>query len=143
MPLWLIYHTSDTFTSASSKQALAQDITGYYMSKGLPDFYVIVNFVPLTPENVYKGGQKAHKFVRIAVDHIAVRLQNLDREYKRVSDGLTAVLKPHLEGRGWDWEFHVDETERRMWRINGLEPPPFRSEQEKMWFDEGKPGPWQ
>lgn len=35
---------------------------------------------------------------------------------------MAEMLRPHVEGR--DWEFHVDETPREMWRINGIVPPP-------------------
>lgn len=142
MPLWVIYHTTDTFTSPSQKQAFAKDITGYYTSNGLPDFYVAVNFIALDSENVYRAGQQAEKFVRISIDHIAVRLDDSDEVYKRVSDRMNAILQRHLDGKGWNWEFHVDETERRLWRIDGLVPPPFRSQQEKEWFENRRAGPW-
>ena len=34
---------------------------------------------------------------------------------------------------GLHWEFHVDETSEDLWMINGLVPPPGRSEAEKAW----------
>lgn len=36
---------------------------------------------------------------------------------------------------------HIDETERRLWTLNGMSPPPFRSEDEKIWKHENRPIP--
>lgn len=47
-------------------------------------------------------------------------------------------MKPHLLDKGYDFEYHVDETDRRLWKINGLVPPPFKSEEEKVWVRENR-----
>ncbi|GES64831.1 hypothetical protein ATEIFO6365_0009032000 [Aspergillus terreus] len=143
MPLWLIYHTPNTFEDVGSKQALVEDVTKIYTNVGLPPFYVVVNFIRLSSEDVWVGGEPRTErpFVRIMIDHIAVRLENDDSMYKRTSDAINNALKPHLADKGYGWEFHVDETERRLWRINGLIPPPFKSDDERKWANENKASP--
>ncbi|KAF6817533.1 hypothetical protein CPLU01_13563 [Colletotrichum plurivorum] len=151
MPLWIIYHTPDCFVDTASKQALAKDITGIYTRIGLPAFYVIVNFV-LTPSGTaFKGGEIPEKpFVRITMDHIAVHLESSVEEYRASTAAFEEVLRPHIADKGYDYEYHADETERELWRVNGFIPPPWQSEAEKEWarlnkavpyeMDEGKRG---
>jgi nucleolar protein 58 len=86
-----------------------------------------------------EGGKKLSKakpFIRIAIEHIAVRLPDEDATYKRVSNRVDEALKPHVADKGYDWEFHIDETERRLWKINGIFPPAFGSDEEKIWVKE-------
>jgi hypothetical protein len=144
MPLWLVFHPCGTFEDDSAKRALSKDITNIYTGIGLPAFYVVVNFVKLSPGDVWVGGEpKTDKpFIRILVDHIAVRLENEDRVYERSADAIEKALKPHIYDKGYDWEFHVDETERRLWRVNGIIPPPFGSDMEKQWAKDNKPSVW-
>jgi len=144
MPLWLIFHPDDTFEDDTSKEALASDITAHYVNVGLPAFYVTVNFIKMSGNTMYVGGKilpKDKPFIRVSVDHIAVTLPNQDSVYERTANNLNALLKPHIADKGYDWQFHVDQTERRLWRINGMVPPPFRSEEEKIWAKENKAVP--
>ncbi|KAK1833566.1 putative oxalocrotonate tautomerase [Podospora conica] len=124
MPLWLIYHPEGTFSTSSSKQSLVDDVTSFYTSSGLPAFYVVVNFVPLPPSNMFVGGKNppaSRPFVRFVIDHLAVH-QPSEKRMTFVAGKMAEMLLPHVEG--WDWEFHVDETPRALWRINGIVPPP-------------------
>jgi hypothetical protein len=141
MPLWLIFHPPGTFEDASSKQALAKDVMKIYTGIGLPPFYVVVNFIKLPTEDIWVGGERRteNPFIRIAIEHIAVRIENEDHAYKRTTDAIEKVLKPHVADKGYDWEFHIDETERRLWRINGMIPPPFGSEIGQLWATENRP----
>ncbi|KAE9569102.1 hypothetical protein CGCF415_v010534 [Colletotrichum fructicola] len=141
MPLWLIYHPPNVFIDDETKRALSKDITSFYTSFGLPAFYVVVNFIKLQPNDIWVGGKPrtSDTFIRITVDHIAVTLPNNDESYKRSTDGLHQILKPHIEDKGYDWEFHINETERRLWMINGMYPPQWKSEGEKLWFEENRP----
>jgi hypothetical protein len=41
--------------------------------------------------------------------------------------------------RGLFWEFHVDETPRAYWSIEGFRPPPSGSEVKKRWESEDRP----
>lgn len=41
-----------------------------------------------------------------------------------------------------DYELHVVESPRELWRINGLVPPPSRSDEERVWMEENKVGRW-
>lgn len=145
MPLWSIYHPVGTFPDTESKQALSKDITTIYTSVGLPAFYVIVNFIELPGTSTYIGGRPNtgdKPFIRFSADHIAVHQPNEDAAYRRVMDKVEQVLKPHVADKGYDWEFHADETERRLWRVQGIDPPPFKSEEEKLWVRENRAVPW-
>ena len=143
MPLWLIYHPKGTFEDNASKQALSEDITKMYTAIGLPKFYVIVNFIKLDGNDTWIGGRPntSNPFVRIQVDHIAVRLENDDKVYASVTAGIDRALKPHIADRGYDWEYHVDETERRLWKVQGIDPPQHGSAREKEWAEANKPLP--
>lgn len=140
MPLWLIYHPTGTFEDDATKQAFSRDITKMYTNIGLPAFYVVVNFVKLPGNDIYIGGRPntSIPFIRVAIDHIAVRTPDSDEAYRGVTERVSNVLKSYIADKGYDWEFHVDETERRLWRIQGLDPPPFKSEQEKVWATANK-----
>ncbi|KAF2789579.1 hypothetical protein K505DRAFT_365489 [Melanomma pulvis-pyrius CBS 109.77] len=146
MPLWLIFHPDGTFEDDASKEALTSDITKLYTKIGLPAFYVVANFIKMPGNTMWVGGKKANKakpFIRIAIDHVAVAMPNIDEVYKKTTDDFDETLKPHIADKGYDWEFHIDETEKRLWKVNGLTPPPFKGEEEKLWVRENRAVPWQ
>ncbi|KAK3933687.1 putative oxalocrotonate tautomerase [Diplogelasinospora grovesii] len=129
MPLWLIYHPEGTFVTPESKQALAADITQIYVSTGLPAFYVSVNYITLPSQNMFVGGQSrtsagGRPYIRISVDHIAVHMGDDAERHRNMVTRVDAVLKPYVADKGYDWEFHIDETPRGLWKINGFIPPP-------------------
>lgn len=142
MPLWLIFHPDGTFEDDASKEALAADITKIYTSINLPAFYVITNFIKMPGNTMLVGGkkvdQKHRPFIRVAIEHIAVTLPNEDDVYRQTANAVDAALKPHVADKGYDCEFHIDETERRLWKINGLFPPAFGSDEEKVWVKENR-----
>ena len=89
MPLWIIYHPPNTFTSLADKTALANEITKLYTIVGLPRFYVNVLFQPIQPESFFIGGvprpspmTDANKpgrdssvpMIRIKMEHLARQL---------------------------------------------------------------------
>ena len=144
MPLWLIFHPDGTFEDDASKEALAADITKIYTGIGLPAFYVITNFIKMSGNTMLVGGKKISPdkpFIRIAIEHIAVNLPNEDNAYKKTANAVDAALKPHVADKGYDWEFHIDETERRLWKINGMFPPEFQGEGERIWREENRAVP--
>ncbi len=147
MPHWLVFHPPEVFATLESKQALAEDITPIYTSVGLPAFYVVVNFIAVPKSNTFVGGkpktESEKPFVRITVDHIAVHLEGDAERHKSVTERIEAALKPHIADKGYDWEFHVDETPRGLWRVNGLVPPPWKSEAEKKWKEANAAIEWQ
>lgn len=144
MPLWLIYHPPGTFEDTTTKQALSKDITAWYATTdGLPKFYVVVNFIKLASGDQWVGGETPAKpFIRIVIEHIAVHVPNQDEAYNGVTSSIDRILKPHVADKGYDWEFHVDETERRLWKVNGMIAPPFGSEDEKIWIRENRAVEW-
>ncbi|KAK4201942.1 putative oxalocrotonate tautomerase [Triangularia verruculosa] len=147
MPLWLVYHPEGTFSTPEEKKALTTDIIKIYTMAGLPAFYVIVNFIKLTDDNIFIGGenpsQRDKPFIRLVAEHIAVHVTNDSGREERTIKRIDEALKPHIADKGYDWEWHVDETPRALWKINGLVPPPFGSKAEKEWFDLNKPVSWE
>lgn len=147
MPLWNIYHPEGTFEDDALKEAFSKDITSFYHDGAakLPKFYVVVNFIKLPQNSMYIGGRPntGAPFIRLKIDHIAVTLPNQDEVYNSVTSRLDATLKPHIADKGYDWEFHVDETERRLWKVQGFIPPPHKSEGEKLWRELDKAVPWE
>lgn len=136
MPLWKIYHPVDAYTP-QDKQALAERITNLYPF--LPKFYVGIVFQDVPKDSFFIGAKPVDNFVRIWVDHIAKKLDADSREgWVRMCD---KALAPFVKDRGYDWEFHIDETPFSLWSIQGMSPPLEASEQYKRWMQENKPTP--
>ena len=130
MPLWTIHHTPGIFTD-DEKRDLATRITDHYEQIGLPRFYVVVLFNETRPDDLYVGGEPTPVGVRVVIDHIARHLPDKAAR-QRSTQWIKGILQPHLNKHdGLHWEFHVDETSEDLWMINGLVPPPGRSEAEK------------
>ncbi|KAJ5769036.1 hypothetical protein N7520_003595 [Penicillium odoratum] len=146
MPLWQIYHPHGTFEDNASKQAFAADITKMYIELGLPAFYVVAQFHKMDNDDVFIGGKAKtateSPFVRVVINHVAIHVPDADTAYLRTTSRLDAVMKPHILDKGYDLEYHVDETERRLWKINGLIPPPFKSDEEQTWVRENRALPY-
>lgn len=142
MPLWQIYHPPGTFDDNALKQAFADDITKMYTTLGLPAFYVVAHFYKMDNSNVYLGGKPLSEgekpFVRVVITHIAIHVPDSDAMYLRTTSRLDDIMKPHLLDKGYDFEYHVDQTERRLWKVNSLIPPPFKSAEEQLWVKENK-----
>lgn len=135
MPLWKVYHPVDAFSDAD-KQVLAEQITDLYTR--LPRFYVGVLFFEVPKQSFFMGGKATDKFVRINIDHIAIN--NIPAERKAWwIENINRVLGPFVNDRGYSWEFHIDETLRDLWSIQGFVPPPANSEAENRWKAENKP----
>lgn len=87
------------------------------------------------------GGEPklGNPFIRIVITHIAINMPNEDATYRRSTSRIDKILKPNVADLGYDWEYHVAETERRLWKVNGMIPPPWKSEEEKVWVKENRP----
>ncbi|PHH85648.1 hypothetical protein CDD83_120 [Cordyceps sp. RAO-2017] len=148
MPLWIIYHPPGTFADDEARGALATDITALYTAIGLPRFYVVVEFVQLHYGDTWVGAEKRdgrqRPHIRLVIDHIAVQAPAADDDESRRESAarIERVLEPHVARRGYDWEFHVNEADRRLWRINGFVPPEHPSEVEDLWARENRPVPY-
>ncbi|KAF7547847.1 hypothetical protein G7046_g8876 [Stylonectria norvegica] len=146
MPLWQIFHPEGTYEDKETKKAFADDITKLYTDMKLPAFYVVTNFIKYSPADLYVGGiEPSNPFIRIVINHVAYNFpkDEIDETFKRVSAGMSAILKPYVHDLGYDSEFHVGETDRRLWRINRLIPPQFGSEEQALWAKENKAVPYE
>jgi len=138
MPLWNFYHPEDAYT-AEDKQAIAKSITDIY-ARFMPKFYVGVIFQPIDIESFYIGGEARNNFIRIWIDHIARDFPD-EPASVRFINAVNTVIAPWVKDRGFDWEFHVDETPFPMWSIQGYFPPREGTEDEALWIAENKPFP--
>ena len=158
MPLWRIYHPDNVYSSVEERQAFSQAITSIYTSVGLPAFYVIVLFCPLPTSNIFVGGRTTDPslptsaplpgststapFIRIFGSNIARRLQDSNHK-KSFLDRVDQAIKPWTQDKGYDWEYHFDETDRELWKVQGIAPPETRSEAEAFWAQQGRPVPFE
>ncbi|MBD0695730.1 tautomerase family protein [Streptomyces sp. CBMA123] len=140
MPLWHVYHPRDTY-SPEQKQRMAADITGIYTRFGLPEFYVMTLFHEIGADAFHVGTRPTQNAVRIVVEHIARHTEEPDLR-RRTREALAAVLAPHTTERGLYCEFHIDETPRDLWMMDGISPPPTGSEAEQLWARENRPLPY-
>ncbi|WP_028473772.1 tautomerase family protein [Nocardioides alkalitolerans] len=137
MPLWTIHTATGTYT-ADDKRDLARAVTGFYTRIGLPAFYVVTVFEEHDRESFLIGGEPAVDAVRFVIEHIAVHSEGPEQR-RGLSSAIHDLLAPFTTGRGLYSEFHVDETPRELWWVDGHEPPPFGSAQEKRWAEANRP----
>jgi phenylpyruvate tautomerase PptA (4-oxalocrotonate tautomerase family) len=137
MPLWKVYHPVGAY-SAEDKRALAKRITAVYSS--LPRFYVNIIFQEIPEDSFYVGGEPSRQFVRIHMDHIARQLTSEAAKAKFLAKAENAIA-PFVKDRGYNWEFHIDETPFDLWIIQGMRPPRADTEDEKRWLAENRPSP--
>jgi phenylpyruvate tautomerase PptA (4-oxalocrotonate tautomerase family) len=137
MPLWHVYHPVGAY-SAEQKQRFAADVTEFYARVGLPKFYVVTLFHEIAESSFLIGGEPSDTAVRIVVEHIARHLTD-PASRKLTTEALDKLLAPHTRDRGLKFEFHVDETPRDLWMIDGHLPPPSESEAERLWARENRP----
>jgi phenylpyruvate tautomerase PptA (4-oxalocrotonate tautomerase family) len=138
MPLWTIYHSENTLSDAD-KAALAEKLTDIY-GRVMPRFYVGIVYQEMKPQNFFIGGKPATKFVRIAIEHIARSFPDAAAS-RNFFNRVNKDLAPFVAERGYDWEFHIDETPFDYWSINGHFPPRPNTEDEIRWRAENRPSP--
>ncbi|PMD57885.1 uncharacterized protein K444DRAFT_533075 [Hyaloscypha bicolor E] len=144
MPV-LQFYINPNQLSLAEKEELSKTLTDYY-AQSMPDFFVDIMFNELPHDSFFIGGKPTNgKFVRFTADHIAV---NWDKEKdakraKRYLNWLGGVFKERFEPKGWTWEFHVTESDKKLWRIQSLVPPLLGSEEMKLWVEAGKGVPWE
>jgi Putative oxalocrotonate tautomerase enzyme len=87
----------------------------------LPKFYVGVVFQDVPKGSFYIGGEPVNNFVRIWIDHIARTLPTPEAKAYWVKISNEAIA-PFVKDRGYDLEFHIDETPFDLRSIQGLKP---------------------
>jgi phenylpyruvate tautomerase PptA (4-oxalocrotonate tautomerase family) len=140
MPLWHVYHPADAY-SEQQKREFAEDATEFYARFGLPKFYVVMLFHEIPQASFLVGGEPSNETVRVVIEHIARHAEDPGLR-ERMGEALSRLLAPHTLDRGLHCEFHIDETPRDLWVIDGLRPPPTGSEAEKRWVRENRPVPY-
>lgn len=141
MPLWTIYHPPGAYTP-QQKQQFSADITDIYTRHGnLPAFYAVVIFQEIDTDSFFIGGKPSQDSVRIKIDHIAIHTEDPDTRV-RTRQILARTLAQHTTDRGLHCEFHVDETPRDMWMLDGITPPPHKSTAHQLWVQENRPIPY-
>ncbi|KAG9192854.1 hypothetical protein G6011_11588 [Alternaria panax] len=138
MPLWLVLHGPAAFTDEASREALAKDVTSK-IYKMIPAFYTDISFVPTSSQ--YVGGVKNDKMVRFVIFELAGNHAAAEEREAWIKN-IDTVLKPHIADKGYDWEYHIEEPARDLWKIQGFVPPPLVSEAHKKWRRENKPTPY-
>src|SRR5262249_28864975 len=115
MPLWKVYHPVGAY-SAEDKRALAKRITA--VNSSLPRIYVNIIFQEVPEDSFYVGGESARQFVRIHMDHIARQLTSETAKANFIAKAENAIA-PFVKDRGYNWEFHIDETPFDLWIVQG------------------------
>ncbi|MFG1949360.1 tautomerase family protein [Nonomuraea sp. NPDC048826] len=141
MPLWHVYHPPGAY-SEQEKEKFAEDATGFYARFGLPRFYVVTLFHEVARGSFLVGGRPADDAVRVVIEHIARHAEDPGLR-DRMNEALGRLLARHTLDRGLHCEFHVDETPRDLWMIDGLRPPPTGSDAEERWARENRPSPYE
>ncbi|KAM0542965.1 hypothetical protein ACHAPJ_012522 [Fusarium lateritium] len=142
MPLWQIYHPDGAFVDGPSKTLLVKDITRMYEELGLPTFYTVTQFIKLSSGDFYIGNRpnSGNPFIRIVINHIAITIdEGNNASFKSAIKRVNHVLKSHVHDKGYDYEVHVGQTDRRLWQTNGMSPPQFGSSEEATWVSENRP----
>jgi phenylpyruvate tautomerase PptA (4-oxalocrotonate tautomerase family) len=146
MPHWLVYHPPNAYTDDESRDALVKEITAFYVNVGMPAFYVVVNFIEVPLNGFYIGAKKRGPedtpFIRFVATHIAHNYPQDDAIIRAAGDTFNKLLTPLLKGKGYDWEFHITESDRRLWKVNEFTPPERRTEGEALWVKENRPVPY-
>jgi hypothetical protein len=143
MPLWRIYHATGTLSPPDQAQ-LARLITDLYSNAPatLPAFYVDVIYIEVPANKFFVAGHPRNDFVRFSIEHPAVHLNNEPTHMTRFHEAIDNVLVHFLKERGLEWEYSVVNGIREEWKFNGLTPPPFLSDAERLWAKEGRPVPY-
>jgi hypothetical protein len=124
MPVWKIYHGPDTFTDKAERHKLANEITDFYISRGLPAYYVNVQYWPLSPDKYYTGGNPIAKTVFVEILHVARNWDRKDKQYPTlIKDAVDNILRSYTIDLGLHLEFAILESAAQLWRINGIDPP--------------------
>lgn len=140
MPLHRVFHPPSAF-SVEDKKGLSERVTEMYTEAGLPAFYVVVVFIPVPEDSFFVGGEPTSKVIRIVTSHLARHSQTPEDKVNVVAR-LENAYAPYVKDRGFDWELHIEEHDRDLWRENGIVPPPPHSEGEKKWVKLNKAVPY-
>ena len=132
MPFWCIYHSPSIFKDDTTKKPLADALTKMYQQAlGFPAFYVVVVF---QATDIYVGGEvRDAPFVRIVADQIAVKMPDDVKGYNAWTSIVDKTLAPHIADKGYDYEYHIGETPRWLWKVQGMNAPPWGSEEMNKW----------
>jgi phenylpyruvate tautomerase PptA (4-oxalocrotonate tautomerase family) len=142
MPL-LRFYLAPNLLSPAEKHELAKKITDFYRSRSpMPAFYIDVIYIEVPPDSIYIGGEESGDFIRLCIEHIYMNFPNEVRQLSYL-DGLDKILTPTFQSKGLRWEYHINNTPRELWKVQGLVPPPFGSSAEQVWMKENRATPYE
>ncbi|MFC9358842.1 tautomerase family protein [Rhodococcus sp. NPDC057014] len=140
MPLWHVYHPPGAYTEQDKKD-FAKDITAFYTNVGLPKFYVLSFFHEVPSKSYFVGEEASSDMVRVCIEHTARNVADVKRRRWMV-ETIAKIINPYTIDRGLHYEFNIDETPMDLWMVDGLWPPEWGSEGEKLWARENKAVPF-
>lgn len=140
MPLIRLYLAPNILSSDEKKEVSIQ-LTDIYTSRGLPPFYVNIIFIETPPNCLFVGGEPQDKFVRICIEHIALHFPSDDRKRSYMKK-LDSIIQPLFQSKGYQWEYHISETPRDLWKVQSIIPPPYQSLEERSWMTERRAIPY-
>ena len=83
-------------------------------------------------------------FIRLEGTHIAITIPSDEKtRFADFTRRLDNALYPHIGAKGYAWEYHVLQSERQLWKIDGVRPPPWGSEEEGWWREKGRVVEWE
>ena len=141
MPLW-DFHIVEQFFTEEEMAKIAETITKIYTQVGMPAFYVQVRFNESPKRRNFVGGTAQDNMIYVQIYHIARSFES-EKQKQSFLAAIEHVLQPFREKKGADSEYFVLEGSRDLWRINGIIPPPTRSDEEKAWAESNRPRMWQ
>jgi len=152
--MWNIYHPEGTFTTTEEKATFVTDINDYYGGTGgFPEFYVCVHFITMPGTSMFRGRQPVAEldkpFIRLAISHIHVNQSAISSKLgiedpaARIRGAIDTAIKRSITDKGYYVEYSVSEDPRELWKVDGLLPPPWKSNAEEVWKRENKAVPWE
>ncbi|KAF8585984.1 hypothetical protein K439DRAFT_1632245 [Ramaria rubella] len=94
----------------------------------------------MASDSFYVGGEKRKNFVRIVSQQLA--RTTTKEAWPRNLDGLEECWAPFIKDRGLDWELHIEQHERGLWRVQGIDPPLKGTDAELRWVRENRAVPY-
>ncbi|MGQ0464368.1 MAG: tautomerase family protein [Sporichthyaceae bacterium] len=152
MPAWQIFIPENALSS-EDKLEIGKRATAIYSENfdlNMPRFYTTVYFHEHKPGAFVIGGETRENYAQVSILHIArsheqvaeylgIGLQDLNEAFMKMAH---EVLDPFIADRGYELELFVQQSDRELWRIDGMSPPPPWSDAERQWAKDNHSSPF-